>query len=97
MAKGSNPFEPVILCFCGGIHIGFSILDHIMVPEHRVLDDDEIEEILSKYNIEKEKLSKILTSDPVIKEIGANAGDVVEITRKSETTGESKFYRLVIE
>ncbi len=97
MAKGSNPFKPVILRFCGGIHIGFSILDHIMVPEHRMLDDDEIEEVLSKYNIEKEKLSKILAGDPVIKEIGANVGDVIEITRKSETAGKSVFYRLVIE
>jgi DNA-directed RNA polymerase subunit H len=52
---------------------------------------------LSRYNIEKEKLSKIMTVDPVIKEIGANAGDVVEITRDSETAGEFVFYRLVIE
>ena len=52
---------------------------------------------MSRYNIEKEKLSKITTSDPVIKEIGANAGDVVEITRNSETAGEFVFYRIVIE
>jgi len=52
---------------------------------------------LSRYNIEKEKLSKIMTVDPVIQEIGANAGDVVEITRDSETAGEFMFYRLVIE
>ena len=52
---------------------------------------------MDKYDIEKEKLSKILTTDPVISEIGANAGDVIEITRKSETAGESVFYRLAIE
>ncbi|MBA1342119.1 MAG: DNA-directed RNA polymerase subunit H [ANME-2 cluster archaeon] len=52
---------------------------------------------MSRYNIEKEKLSKIMTVDPVIQEIGANAGDVVEITRDSETAGEFVFYRLVIE
>jgi len=52
---------------------------------------------LSRYNIEKEKLSKIMTVDPAVKEIGADAGDVLEITRNSETAGEFVFYRLVIE
>ncbi|OEU80112.1 MAG: DNA-directed RNA polymerase subunit H [Desulfobacterales bacterium C00003060] len=75
----------------------FDISSHIIVPRHRILDDYEVEEVLSRYNIEKEKLSKITTSDPVIKEIGANAGDVVEITRNSETAGEFVFYRIVIE
>ena len=97
MAKGSNPFEPVRTLFYGGVHIGLNISDHITVPKHRILDDDEVEEVLSKYDIEKEKLSKILTIDPAIKEIGANAGDVIEITRKSETAGESVFYRLAID
>jgi len=68
-----------------------------MVPKHRILDDDEAEELLSTYNIEKEKLSKIRITDPVIKEIGANANDLIEITKKSETAGESIFYRLVID
>ncbi len=97
MAEGSNPFEPVILQYRGGIQIGFSILDHVMVPKHRILDDDEAEGLLSTYNIEKEKLSKIRITDPVIKEIGANANDIIEIIKKSETAGESIFYRLVIE
>ncbi|MEA1895117.1 MAG: DNA-directed RNA polymerase subunit H [Euryarchaeota archaeon] len=75
----------------------FDISSHIMVPIHRILDDDEAEEVLSRYGIEKEKLSKVMTVDPAIKEIGADAGDVIEITRNSETAGEFVFYRLVIE
>ncbi|MEA3324019.1 MAG: DNA-directed RNA polymerase subunit H [Euryarchaeota archaeon] len=75
----------------------FDISSHIMVPRHRILDDDEAEEVLSRYGIEKEKLSKVMTVDPAIKEIGADAGDVIEITRNSETAGEFVFYRLVIE
>ena len=97
MVEGSNPFEPVESRLCGGIRIEFSILDHVMVPEHRILDDDEVEEVLSKYDIEKERLSKIQVTDPVVKEISANAGDIIEIRRKSETAGSSLFYRLVIE
>ncbi len=83
--------------FRGGVQIEFDISSHIMVPRHRILDDDEAEEVLSRYNIEKEKLSKITTVDPAVKEIGADAGDVIEITRDSETAGEFVFYRLVIE
>ncbi|HDJ37597.1 MAG TPA: DNA-directed RNA polymerase subunit H [Methanosarcinales archaeon] len=75
----------------------FNILDHVIVPEHRILDDDEVEEVLSRYGIEKERLSKIQVTDPVVKEISANAGDIIEIRRKSETAGMSIFYRLVIE
>ena len=97
MAEGSNPFEPVRTRFCGGVRIGLIISNHILVPKHRILDDDEVEVVLSRYNIEKEKLSKILTTDPVLGEIGANAGDVIEITRKSETAGESVFYRLAMD
>ena len=52
---------------------------------------------MSRYGIEKEKLSKVMTVDPAIQEIGADAGDIVEITRNSETAGEFVFYRLVIE
>jgi DNA-directed RNA polymerase subunit H len=36
-------------------------------------------------------------TDPTIKEISANPGDIIEITRTSETAGESLFYRLAIE
>jgi len=52
---------------------------------------------LSGYNIEKEKLSKNMTVEPAVKAIGADAGNVIEITRNSETAGEFVFYRLVIE
>jgi len=52
---------------------------------------------LGKYAIEREKLSKIRMTDPAINEIGANPGDIIEITRTSETAGDSVFYRLAIE
>ena len=39
----------------------------------------------------------ILGSDPVIKKIEAKPGDVLRITRKSQTAGETVYYRLVTE
>ncbi|MDY6964954.1 MAG: DNA-directed RNA polymerase subunit H [Halobacteriota archaeon] len=74
----------------------FSILDHTMVPLHEILSEDEVEEVLKLYGINKGQLPKMKTSDPVSKQIGAKAGDVVKITRKSHTAGKSIAYRLLI-
>jgi DNA-directed RNA polymerase subunit H len=75
----------------------FSLLDHESVPKHEIMSENELKSVLSKFSIEKEQLPKIKTQDPVCKEIGAALGDVVKITRKSQTAGEADYYRLVIE
>lgn len=76
----------------------FSLLDHEAVPKHEIMSEGELKSVLSKYFIEKEQLPKIKVQDPVCKEIGAVVGDVVKITRKSQTAGgEADYYRLVIE
>ena len=79
----------------------FSLLDHQLVPPHIVLSEKEEAQVLKKYSnintIQKEQLPKIKISDPVVIEIGANVGDIVKISRKSQTAGEGEFYRLVIE
>jgi DNA-directed RNA polymerase subunit H len=75
----------------------FSILEHELVPKHEILEKREVAELLDRYNVQKEQLPKIKKSDPVIKEIKAEVGDVVRITRSSRTAGKSLSYRLVIE
>jgi len=75
----------------------FSILEHELVPKHEILGEREVIELLDKYKLGKEQLPKIKKSDPVIKEIKAEVGDVVRITRRSRTAGKSLSYRLVIE
>lgn len=74
----------------------FSLLDHNSVPKHEILQEDEVKSVLDKYQIERGQLPKIKESDPVVKELGASAGDVVQITRNSQTAGESLYFRLVI-
>ena len=39
---------------------------------------------------------KIMSNDPVVKRIEAVPGDVIRITRASQTAGKSMFYRVVI-
>ena len=74
----------------------FRPLEHKMVPRHELVEEDELKKILSEYNIEKEQMPKIRESDPASRAIQANVGDVVRITRESQTAGKAIFYRLVI-
>ncbi|MEM1514264.1 MAG: DNA-directed RNA polymerase subunit H [Candidatus Thermoplasmatota archaeon] len=72
------------------------ILKHILVPQHEVLKEEEVEKLLKAYNISKENLPRILLDDPVVKAIGAKEGDVIKIIRNSPTAGKSVVYRLVV-
>lgn len=76
--------------------MGFNVLKHTLVPEHIILSEEEKQKLLEKYNISEKQLPKILSSDPVVKALGAKPGDVLKIIRKSPTAGRSVYYRLVI-
>ena len=73
----------------------FDILEHESVPEHVILTEKEVEEIFKDLDYEKHQLPKIKVDDPVAIAIGAEEGDVLKITRDSETAGTFVTYRLV--
>ncbi len=75
----------------------FNVLEHDLVPDHILLNEEETQELLTKYKITKGQLPKIKTSDVVVKQIEAQPGDVLKIIRKSLTAGQAISYRLVIE
>jgi DNA-directed RNA polymerase subunit H len=69
-----------------------------LVPKHVVLSEKEKENVMKMYGIKKlNQFPKILQSDPVIKILKAKPGDLIKIIRKSDTAGESIYYRVVIE
>jgi DNA-directed RNA polymerase subunit H len=74
----------------------FNIFDHILVPKDVLLNQEEIINILKKYNITLNQLPKISIKDPAAKILNAKNEDVIKIIRKSETAGISEFYRVVV-
>jgi len=73
-----------------------NVLNHELVPKHEVLTSQEKKEVLEKFNVTKEQLPKILESDPAVKAVNAKVGDIIRIIRKSQTAGESIYYRVVV-
>jgi len=74
----------------------FDITKHALVPKHELLDEKTREETLKKFGITLRQLPRMLETDPMAKVLGAKPGDVIRITRKSETAGETAYYRVVI-
>ena len=67
-----------------------------MVPDHKIMSEEEVSELLTPYNITTEQLPKIYHDDPAVKAIGAEADDVIRIIRASHTAGRAEAYRLVV-
>ncbi len=81
------------------LHRRFLSIDlfmHIIVPEHDVIPEDEVEEVEAKYGINRSQLPKIKAGDPAAKAIGARPGDVIRIIRESPTAGRHVIYRYCI-
>jgi DNA-directed RNA polymerase I, II, and III subunit RPABC1 len=74
----------------------YNILEHDFVPHHRILSDEEKIQIKKKYNITNNQMPIILRNDAVAQYMGMKTGDMCEITRKSETSGEYKSYRICV-
>ena len=71
--------------------------DHIYVPKHEIISKEDAEAVLVKYNCKPTELPLIKVSDPAIVGLGVRPGDMIMITRKSPTAGESIYYRYVVE
>ena len=74
----------------------FEVNKHVLVPEHKKLNDKEKETLLEKYNISLNNLPRMLHKDKAISNLKPKEGDVIKITRQSPTAGVINFYRVII-
>lgn len=75
----------------------FNILEHSLVPPHRVMLESEVKQIMTKYNItDKTQFPDISRFDPVARVIGLRPGQVCNIIRASKTAIETNYYRICV-
>ena len=73
------------------------ITNHVYQPKHEIVPKAEAQEILKKFNARPSQLPYILMSDRAIEDLDVRPGDLIRISRKSPTAGESVYYRYVVE
>jgi DNA-directed RNA polymerase subunit H (RpoH/RPB5) len=66
---------------------------HILQPKHTKLKQNEVKELLKKFNISALQLPKIKKTDLALPQ-DVQVGDVIKIERKIEE-GKALYYRLV--
>jgi len=73
----------------------FNILKHTLVPKHTILNENEREVFIKKYNIlNNSQIPDISYFSPVSIVIGLRPDDIVKIERNSRTSIKSDFYRI---
>jgi len=75
----------------------FKVDKHSLIPKHTKLVEKQKVKLLEEYNISQKELPRILKTDSAIISLNAKPGDVIKITRKSLTAGETVFYRVVVD
>ena len=73
------------------------VTDYVLVPKHEILSDEDKKRLLTEFNATESQFPYLFAIDPVAREMGAKPGDMVKITRVSDTAGMTTYYRFVVE
>jgi DNA-directed RNA polymerase subunit H (RpoH/RPB5) len=75
----------------------FNILNHTLVPAHRIMDEEETNIIMQKYNITNiDQFPQISRFDPVARVICLRPNQLCHIIRPSKTAIEANYYRICV-
>mgnify|MGYP005652888455 FL=1 len=75
----------------------FNILNHNLVPSMKILNDDEVDILKKKYNIQTlSQLPEISRFDPQALAMCLRPGKICELTRNSVTALETNYYRVCV-
>lgn len=67
---------------------------HVLQPKHSKLKQEQVAELLEKYNISLSQLPKIKINDAALPE-NCNIGDVIKIERR-EKDKTTEYFRVVV-
>ena len=75
----------------------FNILNHYLVPSMKILNDDEVDSLKKKYNIQTlSQLPEISRFAPQALAMCLRPGEICELTRNSVTALETNYYRVCV-
>lgn len=73
-----------------------NLIDHILVPKHYILNDNQANEFLESYKFKSKDLKRILITDPIARYYNLKKGQIIRIERPSINSGISIDYRIVV-
>lgn len=75
----------------------FNILNHVLVPPHTIMKDDEVKHVMTRYNItDLSQFPDISRFDPVARAICLRPGQVCHIVRPSKSSVKADYYRICV-
>ena len=74
----------------------FDIFKHKLVSPAEILNDEERNTVLERFNAEPYQFPKMGSKDPVSIILGANSGDIVRFKHDSVTAGLTETFRYVV-
>lgn len=89
-----NELEKPIECFSYN-ELTYNVTKHKIVPKHVMMTSDQKKEFLKKFRVNEVNLPLIPSFDPVVRYYNAKPGTLFEITRPSNTSVFSLYYRIV--
>jgi DNA-directed RNA polymerase subunit H (RpoH/RPB5) len=78
------------------MRLQFNILKHTLVPPHRIMSVEEVEELKRTRLLKLEELPRLSRFDPVAQAICIKPGQVCEIARASRNSIVSMYYRVCV-